>query len=232
MFRFDHFQIRPTFAVTPNLILEPCPKLFGAISRFAPISICRWTPGIFATFKYNLQLNYADINLKRHLRLRKVEGNFSHFGKVFFQLACRIILGPPKHVLHLVWSAYIISTAIRAALKIARRSQILWKRRPVLKRKFDCFWNGTKRKILFWLLKIQFSTTKMGVNLGGSEGVSIKDQTVSILLSVTFPYCLIEEACKALISVSSTGCNGCHISGEGKIFSMSFFASACYLLLV
>ena len=21
---FDHFQIRPTFAVTPNLILEPC----------------------------------------------------------------------------------------------------------------------------------------------------------------------------------------------------------------
>ena len=27
-----------------------------------------------------------------------------YFGKVFFQLACRIILGPPKHVLHLVWS--------------------------------------------------------------------------------------------------------------------------------
>ena len=71
------------------------------------------------------------------------------FGKVFFQWACRIILGPPKHVLHLVWSAYIISTAIRAALKIARRSQILGKRRPVLKRKFDCFWNGTKRKICF-----------------------------------------------------------------------------------
>ena len=23
---FDHFQIRPTFAVTPNLILEPCLK--------------------------------------------------------------------------------------------------------------------------------------------------------------------------------------------------------------
>ena len=22
---FDYFQIRPTFAVTPNLILEPCP---------------------------------------------------------------------------------------------------------------------------------------------------------------------------------------------------------------
>ena len=25
---FDYFQIRPTFAVTPNLILEPCPKPF------------------------------------------------------------------------------------------------------------------------------------------------------------------------------------------------------------
>ena len=25
-----------------------------------------------------------------------------YFGKVIFQLACRIILGPPKHVLHLV----------------------------------------------------------------------------------------------------------------------------------
>ena len=28
---FDRFQIRPTFAVTPNLILEPChkqPKLY------------------------------------------------------------------------------------------------------------------------------------------------------------------------------------------------------------
>ena len=24
---FDHFQIRPTFAVTPNLILEPCHML-------------------------------------------------------------------------------------------------------------------------------------------------------------------------------------------------------------
>ena len=71
------------------------------------------------------------------------------FGKVCFQWACRIILGPPKHVLHLVWSAYIISTAIRAALKIAQRSRILGKRRPVIQRKFNCFWNETKRKICF-----------------------------------------------------------------------------------
>ena len=37
------------------------------------------------------------------------------FGTLFFQRACRIIIGPPKHVLHLVWSAYIISTAIISA---------------------------------------------------------------------------------------------------------------------
>ena len=54
------------------------------------------------------------------------------FANVFFQWACRIILGPPKHVLHLVWSAYVLSTAIGTALKIARGSQIMGKRRPVL----------------------------------------------------------------------------------------------------
>ena len=31
----------------------------------------------------------------------------------------RIILGPPKHVLHLVWSVLGISTAIKTALKVA-----------------------------------------------------------------------------------------------------------------
>ena len=51
---------------------------------------------------------------------------------VFFQWACRIILGPQKHVLQLVWSAYVLSTAIRTALKIARGSQIMGKRRAVL----------------------------------------------------------------------------------------------------
>ena len=61
---------------------------------------------------------------------------------VLFQRAFRVILGPPKHVLHLVWSAYIISTAIRTALKVARRSRILGKRRPVLKRPFSTKKNG------------------------------------------------------------------------------------------
>ena len=40
-------------------------------------------------------------------------------GGVFFQRACRIILGPPKHVLHLVWSAFVKYTANRTALKVA-----------------------------------------------------------------------------------------------------------------
>ena len=41
------------------------------------------------------------------------------FKKVFFQKPYRIILGPPKHVLHLVWSVLGIYTAIITALKVA-----------------------------------------------------------------------------------------------------------------
>ena len=41
--------------------------------------------------------------------------------EVFFSLRkpYRVILGPPKHVLHLVWSVLGISTAIKTALKVA-----------------------------------------------------------------------------------------------------------------
>merc|ERR1712055_339418 len=56
------------------------------------------------------------------------------FEKSIFQRVSRIVLGPPKHVLHLVWSAYFISTAVRTALKVARRPQILGERRPVTKK--------------------------------------------------------------------------------------------------
>ena len=42
-----------------------------------------------------------------------------NFNKCFFQKPYRIILGPPKHVLHLVWSVLGISTAIKTALKVA-----------------------------------------------------------------------------------------------------------------
>merc|ERR1712198_551504 len=55
------------------------------------------------------------------------------FEKSIFQRVSRIILGPPKHVLHLVWSAFFISTAVRTALKVARTPQILGERRPVSK---------------------------------------------------------------------------------------------------
>ena len=51
--------------------------------------------------------------------------------KSMFQRVSRIIVGPPKHVLHLVWSAYFISTAVRTALKVARTPQILGERRQL-----------------------------------------------------------------------------------------------------
>ena len=43
--------------------------------------------------------------------MRAVKKPHCFYGKVFFQSACRIILEPQKHVLHLVWSASDISTA-------------------------------------------------------------------------------------------------------------------------
>ena len=54
------------------------------------------------------------------------------FEKSIFQRVSRIILGPPKHVLHLVWSAYFISTAVRTALKVARPPQILGGKKAII----------------------------------------------------------------------------------------------------
>ena len=53
------------------------------------------------------------------------ENPYCFFENSIFQRVSRIILGPSKHVLHLVWSAYFISTAVRTALKVARTPQIL-----------------------------------------------------------------------------------------------------------
>merc|ERR1712055_598418 len=50
---------------------------------------------------------------------RVVKKLYCFFEKVFFQRACRIILGPPKNVLHLVWSAFVKYTANRTASKVA-----------------------------------------------------------------------------------------------------------------
>ena len=47
-----------------------------------------------------------------------------YFGKVFFQLACRIILGPPKHVLHLVWSCLDTYLALKTTLKVSLNSYL------------------------------------------------------------------------------------------------------------
>ena len=48
---------------------------------------------------------------------RVVKKPYCFFEIVIFQRACSIILGPPKHVFHLVWSVLGISAAIRTALK-------------------------------------------------------------------------------------------------------------------
>ena len=80
---------------------------------------------------------------------RVVKKPYCFFEKVFFQRACRIILVPPKHDLHLVWSPFFIYTAIRTALKVACKARILGKRRSISKNKKIKFWNGTKCKICF-----------------------------------------------------------------------------------
>ena len=50
---------------------------------------------------------------------RGKKGHEGFLKKCFFQKPYRIILGPPKHVLHLVWSVLGIYTAIITALKVA-----------------------------------------------------------------------------------------------------------------
>ena len=71
----------------------------------------------------------------------------------FLKWACKTILGPLKHVLHLVWSVYVTSKAIKTALKVE------------LLRFFFTLdaspWLGQimvskKKKVNFFLLKIRF----------------------------------------------------------------------------
>ena len=54
---------------------------------------------------------------------RVVKKPYCFFEKVFYQKAFRTSLGPPKHVLHLVWSDSDITTAINITLKLARLGQ-------------------------------------------------------------------------------------------------------------
>ena len=98
------------------------------------------------------------------------------FENKYFQRVSRIVLGPPKHVLHLVWSAYFISSAVGTALKVARTPQILGERRPV-------FWDFESKKRTDFIkseISVKFiapnkgliSIKKMGVR-GGSSLFSI-----------------------------------------------------------
>ena len=93
---------------------------------------------------------------------RVVKNHTASLKKYFLQRACRIILVPPKHVLHLVWSPYVIYTAIRTALKVACKARILGKRRSISKNKKIKFWNGTKRKICFTHLWSYFRKKNRG----------------------------------------------------------------------
>ena len=61
-----------------------------------------------------------------------VKNQTAFFEKSIFQRVSRIILGPPNHVLHLVWSVYFISTAVRTALKVARTPQILGGKKAII----------------------------------------------------------------------------------------------------
>ena len=54
---------------------------------------------------------------------RKVKRLWSFFLHHVFVGVFQYVPGPPKHVLHLVWSVYVISTAIGTALKVAREKE-------------------------------------------------------------------------------------------------------------
>ena len=58
---------------------------------------------------------------------RKVKRLWSYFLHHVFVGVFQYVPGPPKYVLHLVWSAFVLSTAIRTALKVAIGVQILKK---------------------------------------------------------------------------------------------------------
>ena len=82
---------------------------------------------------------------------RKVKRLWSYFLHHVFVGVFQYVPGPPKHVLHLVWSAYVISTAVRTASKVAWRAQILGKTRPVSETNKMIFWRWDQQ--LLWQLR-------------------------------------------------------------------------------
>ena len=114
-----------------------------------------------------------------------------YFGTVFVQLACRITLGPPKHVLHLVWSCLNIYLALITTLKVPFKLALLcWLFWPTMTKnnkgnlfvfevgpsvKFvsaikDAMFNKKNGGKFFWLKKCQ---------TGGSEGSLATDHIFS-----------------------------------------------------
>ena len=123
--------------------------------------------------------------------------------------------GPPKHVLHLVWSVLGISTAIKTALKVALydffdgplaplNGQFMEKVNHYYRTKHKDFFNGTKCKICFGHHRFNFPQ-KMGVNFfparldtkggGGGPGAScLMPQNLRVLIFEYFPNAKLTES--------------------------------------
>ena len=90
-----------------------------------------WTKSIREGFKKNVK-KYGLLPNQGGGSARVVKNQTAFLKKSFFQRVSRIILGPPKHVLHLVWSAYFIYIAVRTAFKVARTPQILGGKKAII----------------------------------------------------------------------------------------------------
>ena len=124
-------------------------------------------------------------------------------GCFFLQKPYRIILGPPKHVLHLVWSVLGISTAIKTALKVALYDFFDGPPAPLngqfmekvnyYNRTKQIFFNGTKCKICFGNHNFNFPPKKGGeffsrkVGHKGGKGGSNVPKTQKIPFFLIFP---------------------------------------------
>ena len=128
--------------------------------------------------------------------------------KYFFQRACRIILGPPKHVLHLVWSAFVKYTANRTALKVALydfldgspaplNSQLMEKVNHYNCTKKIDFSMGPSVKFVLAIIDSISPPEKLGFNFfpqnwtrggGGPRASCLWTQKIPILIFEYFPY--------------------------------------------
>ena len=111
-----------------------------------------WTPPLFGQLKKN-----QDLLLRLHLQNWNWGGPEVYINNqppsaimCFLKWACKTVLGPLKHVLHLVWSVYVTSKAIKTALKVELLrffftldaspwlGQIMVSKKKKVKKKFFC----------------------------------------------------------------------------------------------